>query len=685
MHKAAFLGPKGENALELERLLLEVLHDHVFWRRNYHPSDPRLIAERDKRTEAYEETAARLRDELFQILAELKRGAPLYSPRQIGHMVSDPTLPALIGYFAGLLYNQNNVVAEAAPETVRKERAYVAALARMVGYPPLLPERLPPEARRDRTPFSWGHLCGGGTLANLEALWVARNVRLYPLAVRLLAATAPPFAHFGALEVAMAGSARGRLGDLSTAELLNLPVSETTGLHRRLHAELERAGPETARAFEEALPSVRKTGLAGLLTAYNAAFPADPARPPVVLVSQAAHYGWAKAMDVAGLGAGALRKLPVDRRIRLDVDALAAEARACARRGEAVLMTVSIGGTTEEGAVDPLHRIEAARPSLAADGVTFWHHCDAAFGGYLATVLPRDAEGMPLAYDPAIEAVAALTEGLLDPEVYRALAALGRADSLTLDPHKFGYVPYPAGAVLFRDYHVRDAVSFAAPYLQTDEAAGFGGFLGQWTLEGSRPGAPAVSAYLSQAVVPLTEEGHGALAKGCLAATRALVAALRERFGEGAPVAFRPFAEPDTVGLCFALVPRAGASSLAALNAFTRRLWQRVSVDGREDVGQYAFILSKTEADVAAYRPQLAAMLGPGFADAPDDVAVLLLRVFVLNPFLHDWNERTPGFARLFGDFLYEVAEEVLTVQGDQTPPAPLQPDGAAPPVRTGL
>src|SRR5690606_39790232 len=121
---------------------------------------------------AYEETSARLRDELFQILAELKRGAPLYAPRQIGHMVSDPTLPALVGYFAGLLYNQNNVVAEAAPETVRKERAYVAALARMIGYPPLLTERLPAHARRERTAYSWGHLAGGGTLANIEALWV---------------------------------------------------------------------------------------------------------------------------------------------------------------------------------------------------------------------------------------------------------------------------------------------------------------------------------------------------------------------------------------------------------------------------------------------------------------------------------------------------------------------------------
>ncbi len=150
IHKASFLGPKGENADELERLLLEVLHDHVFWRRNFHPSDPRLIGERDKRTPEYDEMTARLRDELFQILAELKRAAPLYSPRQIAHIVSDPTLPALVGYFAGLLYNQNNVVAEVSPETVREEREYFRALAQMVNYPPFLPETLSPDARAER-------------------------------------------------------------------------------------------------------------------------------------------------------------------------------------------------------------------------------------------------------------------------------------------------------------------------------------------------------------------------------------------------------------------------------------------------------------------------------------------------------------------------------------------------------
>ncbi|MEP0546921.1 MAG: pyridoxal-dependent decarboxylase [Rhodothermales bacterium] len=652
MHDAVFLGPKAENADLLERLLTEVLRDHVFWRRNYHPADPRLITEETKRSATYERAEARLRDELFQILAELKRGAPLFSPRQVGHMVSDPTLPALVGYFAGLLYNQNNVVAEAAPETVRKEGAYVAALARMVGYPPLLTERLSAEDLRVRTPYAWGHLASGGTVANIEAMWLARNVRLYPLAVRLLAASDAAFGGYAEWEVETAGGGTRPLGELKTFELMNLPLPAVIALHARIHTALRADGAEATATFKAALPSVRKAGLSGLLFRYNACFPADPLRPPVVLASHAAHYGWAKGLDIVGLGADALRTLDVDQHLRLDMDALAEAVRDAAAHEEAVLMTVSICGTTEEGAVDPLHRVEALRADLAAEGLSFWHHADAAFGGYLTTMLPRDDDGRALPYDSDGPA------GLLSEDVYRAVAALADVDSITIDPHKWGYVPYGAGALLCRDYRVRDAVAYAAPYIPTDEADGFGGFLGRWTLEGSRPGASAVSAYLSQAVVPLGPEGHGALVRDCVAASRALVAALDERFADG-PLALRPLAEPDSVGFCFALVPRRGVRSLAALNAFTRRLWERVNVDGREDVGAYAFILSKTELPVGRYRHVLGRML-PGLAeDEPDEATVMLLRSFVLNPFVAAWNEREPAFAERFAETLHAIAAEV--------------------------
>jgi glutamate/tyrosine decarboxylase-like PLP-dependent enzyme len=660
IHKAAFLGPKGENADELERLLLEVLRDHVFWRRNFHPSDPRLIDERDKRSEAFDEMSARLRDELSQILAQLKRAAPLYSPRQVAHIVSDPSLPALVGYFAGLLYNQNNVVAEVSPETVREEREYFKGLAQMLGYPPFLPETLPSETRTGRPAYSWGHLCSGGTVANLEALWIARNVRLYPLAVRLVVEESDEFASFGDLEVTTAQGDRVPLRSLPTFALSSLPTDEITDLHLRIKATLAEGPPRRAQAFEEALPSVRNAGLAAFLLRYNRTFPDDPARLPKVFISQATHYCWQKNMDLVGLGANALEKVPVDHRIRLDTDALHERLRECIDERQPVLGVVSIVGTTEEGAIDPLQDIEAVRDAVAEEGLSLWHHCDAAFGGFFASMLPKTDDGAfapPAALDDDLVG----PDGLLPTDNVEALRALPDTDSITIDPHKFGYVPYPAGAVLFRDYNVRDAIAYKAPYLADEDEAGFGGFLGQWTLEGSRPGAAAVSCYLSQELVPLTPEGHGHFMRNCIETNQELVRALRSRFGDEttAELSIRPFHPPETVAFCFVVAPDDDFETLEALNELNERIWQRMTVDGREDINQYAFLLSRTEVSVRAYEHVLENVLAPDVlaAAVADEESLTLLRTCLMNPFQADWSARDDRpFPDRVADFVYDVA-----------------------------
>ncbi|MFB6248563.1 MAG: aspartate aminotransferase family protein [Salinibacter sp.] len=674
LHKAAFLGPKGENADELERLLLEVLRDHVFWRRNFHPSDPRLIDERDKRTEAFDEMSARLRDELSQILAKLKRAAPLYSPRQVAHIVSDPSLPALVGYFAGLLYNQNNVVSEVSPETVREEREYFKGLAEMVGYPSFLPETLPPDARSRRSAYSWGHLCGGGTAANLEALWIARNVRLYPLAVRLVAEQTDRFSSVADLEVTTARGERAPLHALSTFRLSNLPIDAITDLHLRIKAALSEGDPARAQAFQAALPSVRNAGLAAFLLQYNEAFPEDPARLPVVLISQATHYCWQKNMDLVGLGANALKLVPVDDRIRLDTDALRDRLRQCIDERRPVLGVVSIVGTTEEGAIDPLHEIETVRAEAQREGLTLWHHCDAAFGGFFASMLPKTDDGS-FADPSTLDGDLAGPDGLLPADDVEALTHLPDTDSLTIDPHKFGYVPYPAGAVLFRDYHVRDAIAYKAPYLSDQDDAGFGGFLGQWTLEGSRPGAAAVSCYLSQELVPLTPEGHGRFMRNCIEANQRLVDALQARFGEAttAELSIRAFHPPETVAFCFVVAPDRDFETLKALNELNERIWKRMTVDGREDISQYSFLLSRTEVDAAAYEHVLDAMLAPDvLTDAvASDASVTLLRTCLMNPFQADWSaEAERPFHERVADFLYDIAVDEYLEQ--ILPPIPL-------------
>ena len=163
-----FLGPRAENSDLFERLITEALRDHVFWRRNYHPEDGITIRELDKRSVGYEEAVATLTQELMGLLAELKRDVPFFSGRYKGHMAYQQTIASQVGYFAAMLYNPNNVSPEAAPVTTRLEQEVARQMADMVGYD------------HDQ---AWGHLTSGGTVANFEALWIARNVLYLPVAM----------------------------------------------------------------------------------------------------------------------------------------------------------------------------------------------------------------------------------------------------------------------------------------------------------------------------------------------------------------------------------------------------------------------------------------------------------------------------------------------------------------------
>ncbi|MGE3730787.1 MAG: pyridoxal-dependent decarboxylase, partial [Lysobacterales bacterium] len=109
-----FLGPYGENNDLLERLLVEFLRDHVYWRRNLHPEDPPAIPTHAAQSPGYREFEHRLRRELHSLSAALKRSVPFHSPRYLGHMVSDLLLPGLAAQMLTLPYNPNNVSAEAA-------------------------------------------------------------------------------------------------------------------------------------------------------------------------------------------------------------------------------------------------------------------------------------------------------------------------------------------------------------------------------------------------------------------------------------------------------------------------------------------------------------------------------------------------------------------------------------------
>ncbi len=158
-----------------------------------------------------------------------------------------------------------------------------------------------------------------------------------------------------------------------------------------------------------------------------------PSRPAVFLSDQS-HTALDRAARIVGVRPEGLRKVASDQDFRLRMDDLQTSVERARREGFTPIAVCANAGTTSTGAVDPL-------PSMAdfCEREGIWLHVDAAYGGF-AVLTDRGR---------------ALFEGL------------ARADSITLDAHKWLFQPFEAGCLMVRDVRTLDSAFSVRPdYLQ---------------------------------------------------------------------------------------------------------------------------------------------------------------------------------------------------------------------------
>jgi len=142
-----------------------------------------------------------------------------------------------------------------------------------------------------------------------------------------------------------------------------------------------------------------------------------PERPAIFLSDQT-HSAVERAARIIGVRRDGIVVVPADRDFRLPVAGLAEAIRRARRDGLVPIAICANAGTTNTGAVDPL---PAIADYCAAEKI--WLHVDGAYGGF-AVLCDRGK---------------------------RLLAGLERADSMSLDAHKWLYQPFEAGCVMVRD------------------------------------------------------------------------------------------------------------------------------------------------------------------------------------------------------------------------------------------
>ena len=184
------------------------------------------------------------------------------------------------------------------------------------------------------------------------------------------------------------------------------------------------------------------TAMICALTRAHPKFALDGARAfagaPVFYVSRECHRSWVKIAHQAGIGRTAAVLVATDGRGRLSMTALEEAIAGDRRSGRVPFLLVGCAGTTNAGMIDPLH---ACADFAAQHGL--WYHVDAAWGGALIT----------------------------SPRLRGAIAGLERADSATIDAHKWFATTMGCGMYLARDPGTLSAAFQVAAtgYMQSHE------------------------------------------------------------------------------------------------------------------------------------------------------------------------------------------------------------------------
>jgi tyrosine decarboxylase/aspartate 1-decarboxylase len=208
---------------------------------------------------------------------------------------------------------------------------------------------------------------------------------------------------------------------------------------------------------------------ANILALWAAKKSAKKGKPEVILPISA-HWSFEKAGNLLDLR---IIRVGLDSKFQADVDAVI---NAVTPRTIAI---VGVAGTTGLGVVDPIAKLS----KVALDNDLYFH-VDAAFGGFVLPFLKMLGVDVPV-FDFEAQGVC----------------------SMTVDPHKMGLAPIPAGGILFRDEKIRQLISWNVSYLAGGEAE-------HASIVGTRSGASVIAVW--SLLRHLGEDGYQRIVKRCM-------------------------------------------------------------------------------------------------------------------------------------------------------------------------
>ena len=199
-----------------------------------------------------------------------------------------------------------------------------------------------------------------------------------------------------------------------------------------------------------------------------------------IIIPDSAHFSFKKAADMLNLK---IVEAKLDENYKIDVESVKEAI------SDKTVSIVAIAGTTELGLIDPIEEI-----SKIAHENNIYFHVDAAFGGFSIPFLKQAGYDLPV-FDFSLDGVC----------------------SITVDPHKMGLAPIPAGGIIFRKEEYLDVMAVDSPYLTVKT---------QSTIVGTRLGASSAATYAIMKY--FGKEGYTKIAQSLMENTKFLSNNLKE-------------------------------------------------------------------------------------------------------------------------------------------------------------
>jgi len=567
-----FIGSYGENDDLFEELLLELFREHMSWRRDVHPIDSPVVRNSENLKPEYIQAVAEMKEQLSQLTANLKLSAPINSPQYFADMSSDLLLPSLIAQLATTLYNPNNASSDSAAVIIDMELEAGRQIARMIGY----------NTNSEQQPCAWGHITSGGTTANYESLWNARAASFYPLALKAAANKLH-------ISLRVSTSSDKLLSECSSWQCQNFNVDEVVALQKYCYQQLVKdKGIQTANNFfkQVNLHRVEHMGMASFFAEHW------DAKQPMILIPSTAHSSWTKALKILGFGANKLIKLDVNNRLRLEIGSLKRILSNAEQKKIPIMAVVGILGAEEFGSIDPIAEIVKLREFYSSKGLNFYFLVDAAWGGYLCSLF-RNEDNSLISHSE----IKNQFNFFPSQSIYEAFSNIHQADSVTIDPHKMGYLPFGTGAFISRNRDITLLLNSTNPFEDASCRVNIDEQLKQldkYTLEGAKPGANAAACCLTHRVLPLNKIHFGEILSESIHAS--------EYFFERIKVTINNLKylvnmvipmEPDSNLFCIAINP-INNHCLTRMNRFSRRVYNHLRVTPENHPQDKAYFCSTT-------------------------------------------------------------------------------------------